>query len=183
MRRRHGLATSLGIESFVLDSEQCARLHPLLDPAAIHGGLYVPGDGLAKAVRAGEAQARRAIERGARFLARHRVTGIAENRGRVAGVITDQGTIDCDVVVCAAGFWGAELGAMVGLTVPLTPMAHQYAKTGVVGPLLLAASKETYGSYVPLFYTLAPLCAVFGIAAWLTPVIPASARPQGRPTS
>jgi glycine cleavage system aminomethyltransferase T/glycine/D-amino acid oxidase-like deaminating enzyme len=136
IRRRHGLASSWGIESSVLDPEQCARLHPLIDPATIHGGLYVPDDGLAKAVRAGEAQARRAAERGARFLARHKVTGIAEHAGRVTGVVTDQGTIDADVVISAAGFWGPLLGAMVGLTVPLTPMAHQYAKSGVVSPLI-----------------------------------------------
>jgi glycine cleavage system aminomethyltransferase T/glycine/D-amino acid oxidase-like deaminating enzyme len=136
VKRRHGFASSWGIESSVLDPEECARLHPLVDPATIHGGLYVPGDGLAKAVRAGEAQARRAIERGARFLAHHRVTGIAEHVGRVAGVITDQGTIDAEVVVSAVGFWGPQLGALAGLTVPLTPMAHQYAKTGVVGPLI-----------------------------------------------
>jgi len=135
IRRRHGFATSWGIEASVLEPQECARLHPLIDPATIHGGLYVPGDGLAKAVRAGEAQARRAIERGARFLARRKVTGIAEHGGRVSGVITDQGTIDADVVVSAAGFWGPQLGAMAGLTVPLTPMAHQYAKTGRVSAL------------------------------------------------
>ena len=42
------------------------------------------------------------------------------------------GVIDADVVVCAAGFWGAQLATQVGLVVPLVPMAHQYAKTGQV---------------------------------------------------
>src|SRR5215210_4722357 len=78
LARRHGLATSWGIEARLVDPGECARLHPLLDPGAVLGGLHVPSDGLAHAVPAGEAQARRAIDRGARFLARHRVTGVAE---------------------------------------------------------------------------------------------------------
>jgi hypothetical protein len=37
------------------------------------------------------------------------------------------------------------------------------------GPLLLGASKDHWGSYVPLFYGFAPVVAVLGVAAWFTP--------------
>lgn len=141
LARRHGLATSWGIEARLVDPGECARLHPLLDPGAVLGGLHVPSDGLAHAVPAGEAQARRAIDRGARFLARHRVTGVAEEHGRVRGVHTDQGFVPADVVVCAAGFWGPDVGALAGLTVPLLPLAHQYATTAPV-PALAGATRE-----------------------------------------
>ncbi|MDT0276642.1 GcvT family protein [Blastococcus goldschmidtiae] len=141
LARRHGLATSWGIEARLVDPAECARLHPLLDPGAVLGGLHVPSDGLAHAVPAGEAQARRAIDRGARFLARHRVTGVAEERGRVSGVHTDRGFVPADVVVCAAGFWGPDVGALAGLTVPLQPLAHQYATTAAV-PALAGAVRE-----------------------------------------
>jgi glycine cleavage system aminomethyltransferase T/glycine/D-amino acid oxidase-like deaminating enzyme len=132
LRRKHGLATSWGVEATLLGPAECAALHPLLDPAAILGGLHVATDGLADAVRAVEAQARRAIGRGARFLGGHTVTGIARQGGRVTGVETDQGHLPADIVVCAAGFWGPRIGRMVGLTVPLLPLAHQYARTGPV---------------------------------------------------
>ncbi|CCG04403.1 GcvT family protein [Blastococcus saxobsidens] len=141
LARRHGLATSWGIEARLVDPGECARLHPLLDPGAVLGGLHVPSDGLAHAVPAGEAQARRAIDRGARFLARHRVTGVAEEHGRVSGVHTDQGFVPADVVVCAAGFWGPDVGGLAGLTVPLQPLAHQYATTAPV-PALAGAVQE-----------------------------------------
>jgi hypothetical protein len=51
-----------------------------------------------------------------------------------------------------------------------------------VGPLLLAASKETYGSYVPLFRVLAPLCGLLGVVAWFTSAGQAAARRVKQPT-
>ena len=44
--------------------------------------------------------------------------------------------VDADIVVCAAGFWGAQLAKQVGLVVPLVPMAHQYARTGQIAALV-----------------------------------------------
>ena len=136
LHRKHGWATSWGVPGRLVDTAECLRLHPLLDPEQVLGGLHVPSDGLAKALRAGEAQARRAIERGARFLAFHAVLDVTSSGGRVTGVVTDQGLLPADVVVSAGGFWGAELGRLVGLTVPLLPMAHQYARTGQVPGLV-----------------------------------------------
>src|SRR2546430_5553054 len=52
LRRKHGLATSWGIESHLLAPDAVARRVPLLDPARVHGGLFVPRDGLARAVAA-----------------------------------------------------------------------------------------------------------------------------------
>ena len=72
LKRRHGWATAWGVESFLRSPEECAALHPLLDPSVILGGFHIPSDGLAKPVRATEAQARRAIERGARSSAARR---------------------------------------------------------------------------------------------------------------
>ena len=100
-----------------------------VDRDAILGAYHVPTDGLAKAVRVSEAQARRATEGGARFLGEHTVTAIRTDDGRVRAVVTDQGEIEADIVVCAAGIWGPRIGAMVGMTVPLQPLAHQYTRT------------------------------------------------------
>jgi glycine cleavage system aminomethyltransferase T/glycine/D-amino acid oxidase-like deaminating enzyme len=136
LRRRHGYATSWGLESTLLSPAECGALHPLLDTSAVLGGLHVPSDGLASALRAGEAQARRAITRGATFLGEHAVTGIAAEGGRVTGVETSQGTLPADIVVCAAGFWGPAIGRMVGLEIPLLPLAHQYARTGQLASLV-----------------------------------------------
>jgi glycine cleavage system aminomethyltransferase T/glycine/D-amino acid oxidase-like deaminating enzyme len=129
LHRRQGFAEAWGIESRVIDPDETARLWPLVDRDAIVGAYHVPTDGLAKAVRVSEAQARRATEGGARFLGRHTVTGIRTDDGKVRAVITDQGEIEADIVVCAAGIWGPLIGAMVGVTVPLQPLAHQYTRS------------------------------------------------------
>ncbi|WP_330178943.1 FAD-dependent oxidoreductase [Nocardia sp. NBC_01503] len=136
LHRRYGWAKSWGIEGRLLDPQECAKLHPLLDPERILGGYHTPTDGLALALTAAEAQARRATDRGAQFLAYCEVVEVLQADGRVTGVRTADGQeLPADVVVCAAGFWGAELGRAVGLTVPLVPMAHQFAKTGPVPAL------------------------------------------------
>ena len=57
------------------------------------------------------------------------MTGIRQAGGAVTGVVTATGEFPADVVVCCAGIWGPLIGAMVGLSVPLVPMAHQYART------------------------------------------------------
>ncbi|WP_099022531.1 GcvT family protein [Mycolicibacterium palauense] len=135
LHRKAGWAQSRGIEGRLLDAAECAALHPLLDPDQILGGLHTPADGLAKALRAAEAQARRAMARGAVFRPHTEVLGVESAGGRVTGVRTNEGVLEADIVVCAAGFWGAQLARGVDLVVPLVPMAHQYAKTGRVGPL------------------------------------------------
>ncbi len=111
------------------------RLWPLLDGGQLHGGFHTPGDGLAKAVRASAAQARLATARGARFLAYRAVVDIEQRGGRVSAVVTDEDRFPADVVVVAAGFWGPRIGRLVGLTVPLVPLAHQYARTTPVAGL------------------------------------------------
>jgi glycine cleavage system aminomethyltransferase T/glycine/D-amino acid oxidase-like deaminating enzyme len=145
--RKHGYAASWGVRAELVDADRCLELHPLLDRGRVLAGLHTPDDGLAKALRAAEAQARLAIGRGARFLGHHAVTGIESTGGRVTAVTTEHGSFPADVVVSCAGFWGPRLGAMAGLTVPLVPMAHQYARTTPLAALaghnseLLEASK------------------------------------------
>ncbi|MDI3279540.1 FAD-binding oxidoreductase, partial [Arthrobacter sp. AL08] len=93
------------------------------------GGLYVPTDALASAARAVQLLISRARQAGVTFLGSTAVTGIEQARGKVTGVETADGVIPADLVVSCAGFWGRELGKMVGMKVPLLPLAHQYVKT------------------------------------------------------
>ncbi|MEU6227607.1 FAD-dependent oxidoreductase [Streptomyces sp. NPDC047042] len=141
LHRRHGWITAWGIESRLLTPEECVEQHPLVNPERVLGGLLVPTDGLAKAVLAVEAQIRRATERGVTFLPRHEVLDVLQTDGQVTGVLTDQGEIAADIVVCCAGIWGPKIARMAGLNLPLTPLAHQLAWTGPV-PALAGQTEE-----------------------------------------
>ncbi|MFE7271489.1 FAD-dependent oxidoreductase [Streptomyces sp. NPDC057623] len=149
IQRRHGWLSSWGVDSRLLTPEESAALHPLLDPERILGGFHIPGDGLAKALRAGEAQARLATARGARFHAHHTVTGIETTGDRVSAVVTDQGAFPADIVVSCAGFWGPKIGRMVGQPVPLVPLAHQYARTTAL-PVLAGRNDELTEASLPI---------------------------------
>ncbi|MFI6181865.1 FAD-dependent oxidoreductase [Nonomuraea sp. NPDC051191] len=153
LHRKLGWAQSWGVEGRLLDAEECARLWPMLDRSRVLGGLHMPSDGLAAAVACGETQAARATGRGARFLGGHTVIGVEQKGGRVTGVSCavegEYRTIPADVIVCAAGFWGPSIGELAGLTVPLLPLAHQYAKSGPLppqpeGPILRHQDRDLY---------------------------------------
>lgn len=149
LHRKQGWATSWGIEGSVIEPEECAKLHPLIDRKRILGGFYVPTDGLAKAARVVTALIRRATARGAVFRGLSRVTGVEQSNGRVTGVATTDGVIPADIVVSCAGFWGPDIGAMVGMDVPLLPLAHQYAKTGTI-PELAGRNTEATEAGMPI---------------------------------
>ncbi|WP_043217659.1 GcvT family protein [Streptomyces sp. 351MFTsu5.1] len=141
LHRRHGWLTAWGVESRILTADECVEKHPLVNRERVLAGLYIPTDGLAKAVLAVEAQIRRATERGVTFLARHEVLDILRTDGEVTGVRTDQGDLEAEIVVCCAGIWGPRIARMAGMNLPLTPLAHQLAWTGPV-PALAGQTEE-----------------------------------------
>lgn len=149
LARKHGLATSWGVEGRLLSVAECVQMWPLLDPDRLHGGFHVPSDGLAKAVRAAEAQARLAVTRGATFLSGQTVTGIEQRGGQLTAVVTDQDRFTADVVIVAAGFWGPRIGRLIGTTLPLVPLAHQYARTTPL-PTLPGRADEMIETHRPI---------------------------------
>ena len=129
LKRKAGVAKSWGVEAALLTPREAKDKIPLLDAKKIHGAYYVPGDGIAKAVRAGEAMARAAEARGAAFFGHTRVTGLEVKNGRVQAVLTSKGRIATERVLVCAGIWGPIIGRMAGVAIPLTPVQHQYTIT------------------------------------------------------
>lgn len=151
LKRRHGFATSWGLESSLVDAAECKRLYPLLEDDAVLGGFLVPSDGLASAARAVQLLIEKCSAAGVRFLGDTTVTGIEQADGKVTGVrIGDEGeVIEADIVVSCAGFWGPVIGEMIGLTVPLLPLAHQYVTTDAL-PELAGRNTGTNGATLPI---------------------------------
>lgn len=159
LHRKHGWGRSWGIDAALLDPAEAAHRFPLLDAEKVLGALHIPSDGLASAVQAVDALIARAGARGARFIGGTRVTGIDVREGRVHGVrVVSSGaapdaaedTVDADVVVSCAGFWGQQVGDLVGLPVPLLPMAHQYATTTPLPELARVPRPEGVDAVLPI---------------------------------
>jgi glycine cleavage system aminomethyltransferase T/glycine/D-amino acid oxidase-like deaminating enzyme len=127
--RRHDVARSWGWRGRMLDPGEALARWPILRSDGLLGAYATDGEGLAAARRAVQAQAGRAQAAGVVFRGGTEVTGFEVDGGRIAGVRTDAGSIPADVVVVCAGVWGPRLATMVGLTLPMLAMEHQYAIT------------------------------------------------------
>lgn len=135
LKRKYGYAKSWGIKARLLSAEECVEMYPYLNKEAVLGGLHTPNDGLALAARATQLLIERTRQAGVKYLELTPVTGIEQTNSHVTGVTTPNGTIPADIVISCAGFWGVEVGAMAGVSIPLLPLAHQYAKTTTVPAL------------------------------------------------
>ncbi|KAJ6108250.1 NAD dehydrogenase [Penicillium sp. IBT 18751x] len=129
LKRKHGYASSWGIDARLVSTDDCLKMYPHLNKNMVLGGLHIPTDGLALAARATQLLIEKTSNAGVRYRGSTPVTGIEKTGRRVTGVITPTGTIPADIIISCAGFWGVEIGAMVGVSIPLLPLAHQYART------------------------------------------------------
>ncbi|KAF2995661.1 hypothetical protein E8E13_001586 [Curvularia kusanoi] len=135
LKRKHGYAQSWGIEANLISAEECHKRYPGLNKDIILGALHIPTDGLALAARATQILIESTRNSGVRYLEHTVVTGIEQASGHVTGVTTNKGSVPANIVVSCAGFWGVEIGKMIGLKVPLLPLGHQYVKTTAVSSL------------------------------------------------
>ena len=133
LRRQAGWAKTFGLPLELIGPEDARALFPLMSTEGVLGAVYLPTDGwldpsgLALALAAG------ARQRGARIQTHTRVVGIGVARGKVTGVTVEhkgeRKEIRADVVVNAGGMFAPEIGRMVGVNVPIIPMAHEYLFT------------------------------------------------------
>ncbi|OSS44716.1 hypothetical protein B5807_10631 [Epicoccum nigrum] len=135
LKRKHGYAQSWGIEANLISARECHQKYPGLNESIVLGGLHIPSDGLALAARATQILIESTRNAGVKYLEHTLVTGIEQASGHVTGVTTNKGSVPADIVVSCAGFWGVEVGKMIGLKVPLLPLGHQYVKTTAVPSL------------------------------------------------
>jgi glycine cleavage system aminomethyltransferase T/glycine/D-amino acid oxidase-like deaminating enzyme len=136
LTRRLGFGRSFGLDGgeLITPAEVAARI-PLVTADRILGGYLLPSDGIAKAVWAATALARRAETRGVAFEGGVTVTGFHVRDGRVLSVETDRGPIECERVLLCAGIWGPSVGALAGVPIPLLAVQHQLVWTDPVQEL------------------------------------------------
>jgi len=110
------LQASLGVPSRELTPEEAAALVPQLDLDGVLAATFCGRDGYAtpEAVVQGYAAAS-----GAAVVQRCAVTGVVVDHGRISRVETTRGSIATETVVCCAGIWSREVGALAGVDLPV----------------------------------------------------------------
>ncbi|MFK7870076.1 MAG: FAD-dependent oxidoreductase [Roseobacter sp.] len=123
------MARGMDVHFEVIDAAECAKRHPLISTDNLIGGLWDPLDGDIDPAQLCQALARRARKAGAEVYRNTPVTALTQHPDDTWTVHTEQGDIDCDVVVNACGYRVNEVGAMMGVHHPVMSMEHQYFLT------------------------------------------------------
>ena len=113
-----------------MSPSEASEIWPLMRSDDVIGGVFLPNDAKANPADITQALARGARTGGVTIRQAVKVTGFALNRGRVTGVETSQGPVECEYVVNCAGQWAKAVAAMAGVVVPLYPAEHFYVVTG-----------------------------------------------------
>jgi len=133
LERQAAWAETFGLPMHLVSADEAQSMFPPMSTEGVLGAALLPSDGYVDPSQLTLALARGARQRGATILTNTRVTGVRVENHRVRAVETDQGSIECDVVVDAGGIYAHEIGLLAGVHVPLVAMAHQYAITKPTG--------------------------------------------------
>ena len=130
--RSLALWSRLGVPARRLDPSAVHELFPELRVDDVRFATFCPEDGYVDPSSLLMGYAARAREAGAELRERAPVTAIEREGGRVVAVRVGDERIPCGTVVNAAGAWGHEVGALVGLDLPISPLRRQIFVTGPV---------------------------------------------------
>lgn len=128
-------AKGMGVDFELLDPEECRRRHPLITTDNLLGALWDPLDGDIDPAQLCQALARRARKGGAEIQRFNPVTGLTRKADGEWIVHTEKGNIHCEIVVNAGGYRCNEIGAMMGVELPVASMEHQYMLTEPIADL------------------------------------------------
>jgi glycine cleavage system aminomethyltransferase T/glycine/D-amino acid oxidase-like deaminating enzyme len=133
LRRTAANAVAYDLDCELVSPERAQELWPPMRVDDLVGAIWLPGDGKVNPADLTQSLARGARSGGARVVEGVRVTGFQVLEGpagrRVTGVETDDGHVECEVVVNCAGQWAKALGDMAGVTLPMHSAEHFYVVT------------------------------------------------------
>ncbi|MGI9331944.1 MAG: NAD(P)/FAD-dependent oxidoreductase [Gammaproteobacteria bacterium] len=119
------------LDSKLLDAEQVSRRLPG-GAKPWKGALFTASDGRAEPHKAAPAIARAAQARGAMVFTQCAVRGLETAAGRVSGVVTERGTVECDSIVLAGGAWSRHLCRSIGIDLPQLTVINSVMRTGPI---------------------------------------------------
>ncbi|WP_170335607.1 GcvT family protein [Ruegeria arenilitoris] len=125
-----GIARSAGFDLHRLSPSEMDAMHPFWSPDdTVLGGIMDPYEGDIDPSQLTQALAKGARELGAEVRRFSPVTSIARKPNGEWIVSTANDEITAEIVINAAGFYGAKIAEMAGLKTPVITLEHQYLVT------------------------------------------------------
>jgi len=142
-------ARGLGFEMQLLSPDEAKALYPLMSTDGLVGAAFIADDGHVDPYSLTQAFARGTRASGGRIFEGVQVTGLTVKDRRISHVVTDQGTVEAEIIVNAAGLWARQVGWMAGVNLPAGVVEHQFMvteKSGLI-PDGLPTFRDPDGSY------------------------------------
>ncbi len=129
LKRQATTAQLYDVNVEILNTKQIENIYPIINNENILGGIFMPGDGQADPIGVTNLLAKAAKKEGVKIFEKSPVQKILKSNGRVAGVVIDGKTIECEYIVLATGMWSRQIGEDMGFSIPLYPAEHFYIIT------------------------------------------------------
>ncbi len=130
--RSLALWTRLGVPARRLERSAIHELFPEIRVDDVLFATFCPKDGYLDPTAMLNGYVGRARALGVRFREGEPLTAIDRQSGRITGVRTPKGAIATETVVNAAGPWAAQVAALAGVELPITPLRRQVFVTDPV---------------------------------------------------
>ncbi|XP_051163188.1 pyruvate dehydrogenase phosphatase regulatory subunit, mitochondrial [Leptopilina boulardi] len=130
-RRMKAQSVSRNIDCHLVSPEEAQKLCPLLQIDDIVGGLWIPDDGAADPYQICLTLIEEAKKNGVKVYENCKISKIYNHNGKVKGVETTRGKIECQHFINCTGFWARSVGKLSDpqVKVPLHPVEHYYLHT------------------------------------------------------
>jgi glycine/D-amino acid oxidase-like deaminating enzyme len=125
-QRMKAVADEADLEVEFIDRQSAQKKWPMMNFERAQAVLWCPTDGYLQPSDLTMAYVSHAKRAGVRFQTRAAVRRVITNNGRVTGVESDVGTIDCSIVINAAGAHAYHIARSVGIELPIIPVRHEY---------------------------------------------------------
>lgn len=125
-RHMKSVADRAGLETEFIDVAEAKEKWPMMDFEKVKSVLWCPTDGYLQPYDLTMAYAAAARKQGVQFHTNTRVRDIQVEKGRVKGVETETGTIECERVINAAGAHAYHMAKSVGIELPIVPVRHEF---------------------------------------------------------
>jgi len=127
--KSYSAAQAVGFEMNLLTPNEARDVYPLIETADLVGAAFIPADGYIDPNSLTQAYAKGIRANGGRIFEGVMVSDLLRDGDRITHVVTEQGNIEVETVVNAAGLWARQVGWMAGVEIPAGVVEHQYLVT------------------------------------------------------